>query len=308
MKLKLTLSAFLILLLVNSSFAQTVIPLYNGAIPGAKNNPNYVQKQHTGDDGKLYISFVSKPTLTVFAPAKEKANGAAVLILPGGGYQVLAVEHEGEELAKRFNEYGITAFVLRYRLPNDAIMQDKSMAPLQDAQQAMILIRQQVAKYNLDVNKIGVVGASAGGHLAASLGTHFDKSYVLNPSNISVRPDFMVLLYPRISFEVGTESSSAKNLVGPDFNADKMNFFSLEKHVKPNTPKTFLIHASDDPVVKVKHSIMFYEALLDKKVPAEMHLYQCGGHGFGLNNRTNKNDWFISLVDWLKANKIITTE
>lgn len=308
MKLKLILSAFLILLLVNFLSAQTLIPLYNGEIPGSKTDPSYVQKQHKGDDGKLYISFVSKPTLTVFAPAKGKANGAAVLILPGGGYQVLAVEHEGEELAKRFNEFGITAFVLRYRLPNDAIMEDKSMAPLQDAQQAMILIRQQVAKYNLDVNKIGVVGASAGGHLAASLGTHFDKSYVSNPSNVSVRPDFMVLLYPRISFEVGTESSSAKNLVGPDFNADKMNFFSLEKHVKPNTPKTFLIHASDDPVVKVKHSIMFYEALLDKKVPAEMHLYQCGGHGFGLNNRTNKNDWFISLVDWLKANKIITTE
>lgn len=308
MKLKLTLLAFSILLLANFLSAQTVIPLYNGAIPGAKKDPNYVQKQHKGDDGKLYISFVSKPTLTVFAPAKDKANDAAVLILPGGGYQVLAVEHEGEELAKRFNEFGITAFVLRYRSPNDAIMVDKTMAPLQDAQQAMLLIRQQSAKYNLDLNKIGVVGASAGGHLAASLGTHFDKSYISNPSNISLRPDFMVLLYPRISLEVGIESSSAKNLLGPDFKADKMNFFSLEKHVTNNTPKTFLLHASDDPVVKVKHSIMFYEALLDKKVPAEMHLYQAGGHGFGLNNKTNTNDWFISLIDWLKANKIIATK
>ena len=308
MKIKLSLIGFFVLLIVSFSSAQTVIPLYNGEIPGSKTDANYVEKQHTGDDGKLYISLVSKPTLTVFSPAKSKANDAAVLILPGGGYQVLAVEHEGEELAKRFNEFGITAFVLRYRLPSDAIMVDKAMAPLQDAQQAMILIRQQAKKYNLDVNKIGVVGASAGGHLAASLGTHFDKSYVSNPSNISVRPDFMVLLYPRISFELGTESSSAKNLVGPDFKTDKMNFFSLEKHVTTNTPRTFLLHASDDPVVKVEHSIMFYQALLAKKVPAEMHLYQGGGHGFGLNNRTNTNDWFISLIDWLKANKIIATK
>ncbi|RZL46765.1 MAG: alpha/beta hydrolase [Pedobacter sp.] len=215
------------------------------------------------------------------------------------------LEHEGEELAKRFNEFGITAFVLKYRLPNDAIMLDKTMAPLQDAQQAMILVRQQAKKWNLDVNKIGVIGASAGGHLAATLGTHFNQSYVPNPSNMSVRPDFMVLLYPRISFEVGVESSSAKNLIGPDFKKEKMEFFSVEKHVTKNTPPTFLLHASDDPVVKVKHSLMFYEALIDKNVAAEMHIYKGGGHGFGLNNKTNTDDWFLRLIDWLKASKII---
>lgn len=295
----------LLLLIAHCSFAQIVLPLYTGAVPNSKTDLKYVEKQHIGEDGKRYLSFVSKPTLTVFLPAKEKANGAAVLILPGGGYQVLAIEHEGEELAKRFNDFGIAAFVLKYRLPNETIMVDKSIAPLQDAQQAMILIRKDATKYRLDPNKIGVVGASAGGHLAATLGTHFDRLFVENSSNISVRPDFMVLLYPRISLEVGVESSSAKNLIGPVYKAEQLQFFSLEKHVTANTPKTFLLHASDDPVVKVEHSILFYEALIEKKVSAEMHLYQSGGHGFGLNNKTNTDEWFLRLMDWLRANKVM---
>jgi len=286
--------------------AQEIIPLYSGIIPGSKTDGKYVEKQHIGDDGKRYISFVSNPGLTVFVPKKETANGAAVIILPGGGYQVLAFEHEGEELAKRFNEFGITAFVLKYRLPDDAIMTDKSMGPLQDAQQAMILIRGQAVRWKLDKGRIGVVGASAGGHLAATLGTHFDQSYVPNPSKVNLRPDFLVLLYPRISFEVGVESSSAKNLLGPEFKADKMTFFSVDKQVNANTPKTFLLHASDDPVVKVEHSILFYQALINKNVPVEMHLYQGGGHGFGLNNKTNNDDWFLRLISWLRLNQIIS--
>ncbi|RZK21349.1 MAG: alpha/beta hydrolase [Pedobacter sp.] len=285
--------------------AQEIIPLYSGIIPGSKTDGKYVEKQHIGDDGKRYISFVSNPGLTVFVPKKGTANGAAVIILPGGGYQVLAVEHEGEELAKRFNEFGITAFVLKYRLPDDAIMTDKSMGPLQDAQQAMILIRGQAVRWKLDKDRIGVVGASAGGHLAATLGTHFDQSYVPNPSKVNLRPDFLVLLYPRISFEVGVESSSAKNLLGPEFKADKMTFFSVDKQVNANTPKTFLLHASDDPVVKVEHSILFYQALINKNIPVEMHLYQGGGHGFGLNNQTNNDDWFLRLISWLRLNQII---
>jgi acetyl esterase/lipase len=292
----------------NFSLGQEVMSLYKGAIPGEKVNQSVVEKLHIGEDGKKYLSFVTKPTLTVFLPATGKSNGVSVIILPGGGYQVLAIEHEGEELAKRFNEFGITAFVLKYRLPNDAIMVDKSFAPLQDAQQAMILVRQQASKWNLDGHKIGVVGASAGGHLAASLGTHFAKSLVPNPLGISVRPDFMVLLYPRISFEVGLESSSAKNLVGPDFKPEKLDFFSVERHVTSSTPQTFLLHASDDPVVKVEHSILFYSALIDKKVPAEMHIYKGGGHGFGLRNKTNTDDWFLRLVDWLRSSQLIAAK
>lgn len=306
MKKRIAITSLLCLVMVFMGWAQETILLYKDTIPGSKTDASYVEKEHRGDDGKRYISFVSKPSLTVFVPNKGTANGAAVIILPGGGYQVLAIEHEGEELAKRFNEFGITAFVVKYRLPNDAIMSDKSMAPLQDAQQAMILVRSQYAKWNLDKNRIGVVGASAGGHLAASLATHFDQSYVPNPLKVNLRPDFMVLLYPRISFEVGVESSSAKNLLGPEFKKDKMAFFSVDKHVTANTPKTFLLHASDDPVVKAEHSILFYQALINKKVPAEMHLYQAGDHGFGLNNKTNNDDWFLRLISWLNSNQIIS--
>ncbi|WP_231424216.1 alpha/beta hydrolase [Pedobacter sp. Leaf250] len=306
MKKRFAIVFLLCIVTVFMGSAQEIIPLYNGIIPGSKTDGKYVERQHIGEDGKRYISLVSQPSLTVFVPKKGTANGAAVIILPGGGYQVLAVEHEGEELAKRFNEFGITAFVLKYRLPNDAIMTDKSMGPLQDAQQAMILIRGQAAMWKLDENRIGVVGASAGGHLAATLGTHFDQSYVPNPLKVNIRPDFLVLLYPRISFEVGVESSSAKNLLGTEFKADKMAFFSVDKQVNANTPKTFLLHASDDPVVKVEHSILFYKALIDKNVPVEMHLYQGGGHGFGLNNKTNKDDWFLRLIGWLHQNQIIS--
>lgn len=306
MKKTIAITSLLFLMVAFMGWSQETIPLYKSIIPGSKTNDQYVEKQHIGDDGKRYISFVSKPSLTVFAPRKGTENGAAVIILPGGGYQVLAVEHEGEDLAKRFIEFGVTAFVVKYRLPNDAIMTDKSMAPLQDAQQAMILVRGQAAKWHLDKNKIGVVGASAGGHLAATLGTHFDQSYVPNPSKINLRPDFMVLLYPRISFELGVESSSAKNLVGPEFKPEKMAFFSVDKQVSAHTPKTFLLHATDDPVVKVEHSILFYQALINNKIPAEMHIYQAGGHGFGLNNKTNNDDWFLRLISWMNSNQIIT--
>ncbi|UKT64929.1 alpha/beta hydrolase [Pedobacter mucosus] len=304
MKLKFKL-ILIFLLLFAFAKAQTVIPLYNGPIPGAIKDESYVEKQHIGEDGKRYLSFVSKPTIAVFQPPKGKANGTSVIICPGGGYQVLAVEHEGEELAKRFNDAGITAFVLKYRLPSAAIMTDKSMAPLQDLQQAILIVRRDAAKWNLNPAKIGVLGASAGGHLAATAGVHFEKSYIENPQKISLKPDFMILLYPRISMELGSESSSAKNLLGPDFKPALMNFFSLDKQVTTNTPPTFLLHASDDPVVKVEHSILFYQALVEKKVPAEMHIYKSGGHGFGLNNKTSTDDWFLILLHWLKDSELI---
>lgn len=302
MKLKLLFS---LCFLFKLATAQTVIPLYEGAIPGAIKDDSYIEKQHVGEDGKRYLSLVSKPTLTVFMASKQKANGTSVIICPGGGYQVLAVEHEGEELAKRFNDYGITAFVLKYRLPSNAIMEDKTIGPLQDVQQALLSVRKDAAKWKLDPNKIGIVGASAGGHLAASAGVHFEKSYIDNPQQVSLKPDFMVLLYPRISMVIGSESSSAKNLLGPEFKQERMEFFSVDKHVTSNTPATFLLHATDDPVVKVEHSILFYQALIEKKVPAEMHLYKAGGHGFGLNNKTSTDDWFLRLINWLKDSRFI---
>ncbi|RZK43433.1 MAG: alpha/beta hydrolase [Pedobacter sp.] len=302
--MRFTLSLIMLVMSYGLS-AQTVVSLYDGPIQGSKADANYVEKEHIGGDGNRYISFVSNPTLTIYEAPKDKATDAAVIICPGGGYQVLAVEHEGEELAKRFNEFGITAFVLKYRLPSDAIMVDKSMAPLEDAQKAIFWVRKNAAKWKLDLKKIGIVGSSAGGHLAATAGTHFQKSYIKNTEKLSLRPDFMVLLYPVISFGALAHTGSAKNLIGSDLSKEKTQFFSNETQVNSETPPAFLIHASDDKVVSVKNSLLFYEALVLNGVAAEMHLYRAGGHGFGLKNKTSSDDWFIRLINWLKDSKLI---
>ena len=285
-----------------SALGQQTIPLYKNGIPGAIDAPSYVEVTRT-DNNLRFIDKVSKPTLTIYTPKKQ--NGAAVIICPGGGYQTLAIDHEGVELAKRFNEYGITAFVLKYRLPSTAIMNDKTIGPLQDAQQAILTVRKNAAKWKIDPNKIGILGSSAGGHLASTAGTHFNISYIPNDEKINLRPDFMVLLYPVISFGAVAHTGSAKNLIGPEMAADKIEFFSNETHVNPQTPPTFLLHAGDDQVVTVNNSLIFYEALNRNKVPAELHIYEKGGHGFGLHNKTTEDDWFIRLVNWLKAGKII---
>jgi len=281
---------------------QSVIPLYEGAIPGAINAPTYLENIRT-DNGLRFIDRVSIPTLTVFVP--KTPNGAAVIICPGGGYQTLAIDHEGVEMAKRFTDEGITAFVLKYRLPSALIMKDKTIGPLQDAQQAILMVRKYAQKWQLDPKRIGILGSSAGGHLASSAGTHFADSYIPNDQHISLRPDFMVLLYPVISFTAVAHTGSVKNLIGPEMAADKIKFFSNETQVTEQTPPTFLLHAGDDKVVTVKNSLLFYEALLDHKVDAELHVYEKGGHGFGLHNKTTADDWFLRLLNWLKSRKII---
>ena len=292
----------LFLMAASFAYAQTVIPLYEGPIPGAIAAPSYIENTRT-NNGLRFIDRVSSPTLAVYVP--KTPNGAAVIICPGGGYQTLAIDHEGDALAKRFNEFGITAFVLKYRLPSDLIMKDKSMGPLQDAQQAFLMVRKNAKKWKLDPKKIGIVGSSAGGHLAASAGTHFNQVYVPNEQGLSVRPDFMVLLYPVISFGGVAHTGSAKNLLGPAMAPEKIQFFSNETQVTEQTPPTFLVHAGDDKVVLVKNSILFYDALIAKGVNTEMHLYRAGGHGFGLNNKTNTDDWFLRLMNWLKDSKLI---
>jgi acetyl esterase/lipase len=301
MNLKLILLSA-ILTVTQFSFAQKVIPLYEGPITGAIEAPTYKETVRT-DNGLHFIDKVSAPTLTIYLPKVQ--NGAAVIICPGGGYQTLAIDHEGVDLAKRFNAFGITAFVLKYRLPSALIMKDKTMGPLQDAQQAILRVRKDAKKWNLDPKRIGILGSSAGGHLAATASTHFAESYVPNEQHISLRPDFMVLLYPVISFGAVAHTGSAKKLIGPEMQADKIKIFSNETWVNAESPPTFLLHASDDKVVTVKNSLLFYEALVQKNINAEMHIYRSGGHGFGLNNKTSTDDWFLRLMNWLKDSKLI---
>ena len=288
--------------------AQKEIPLYQGIIPGSIpcNIPEHSFIDTSWNkNGILIIEKVTTPTLTIYLPPKEKQNGTAVLICPGGGYSIIAAGHEGIDVAKAFNEIGVTAFVLKYRIPNDACMNNKMFMPLQDAQQAIYLIRKNAKEYGIDTSKLGIMGFSAGGHLASTAGTHF-TSVRKEISGENLRPDFMILGYPVISFSdsIG-HIGSRNNLIGKNADAKWIHYFSNEEQVTSNTPPTFLVHASDDDAVNPENSIRFYQALLKNKVVAELHLYQNGGHGFGLNNPTTNDKWFERCINWMKANKFI---
>lgn len=284
-----------------TTFAQgtaPAIPLYPNGVINSKPTPADYVETITKD---MHISKVSVPTLMPFFPEKGKANGSAVIICPGGGYAILAAGHEGYAVAKEFNKIGITAFVLKYRLPSDQIMVDKTIGPLQDAQTAIMMVRKNAADWGINPQKIGILGFSAGGHLAATAGTHFNKP-VIDNQGISVRPDFMVLAYPVISFGEKGHRGSAENLLGKNPPQEQVILYSNELMVTPQTPPTFLMQAGDDGAVPVENSIMFYQALKKNKVSTEMHLFQAGGHGFGLINPKSKELWFTWCASWLAAN------
>lgn len=292
---------FLWLLISVSAWTQSVteMPLYPGTVPGSKQSS--IKEQIIFVNGGVRISSVIVPTLIQFTPAKP--TGMSVIICPGGGYARLAIDHEGVEVAKAFNQQGITAFVLKYRLPNDTIMIDKTIGPLQDAQQAIRIVRKQAIAWGLNPNKIGIMGFSAGGHLASTAATHFNFSADASiKDTISVRPDFAILLYPVISFDdsIAHKGSKAK-LVGMNPSPEMTKLYSNELQVTKNTPPSFLVHAGDDGTVPVENSIRYYQACIKNKVPVEMHLYPKGGHGFGMNNKTTSEKWFDNLLSWLNT-------
>ena len=289
----------LVTMFILNANSQTVIPLYTDSIPNSKEVVDE-EKTDTASNGIMRISKVSRPTLTIYLPAKEKATGAAVIICPGGGYRILAASHEGHDVAKRFNEMGVAAFVLKYRLPDDQTMINKEIGPLQDAQRAIQLVRENAKKWGIDKNKIGIMGFSAGGHLASTAGTHYQKSYIANPGKINLRPDFLILVYPVISFNdsIG-HTGSRDNLLGKDASAEKIKQYSNQTQVTRNTPPTFLVHAKDDPV-KVQNSLVFSEALAKKNVPYRIYLYEKGGHGYGMNNPTSDVKWMDLIEQWMK--------
>lgn len=289
---------FIVKILALSAQNTAEMPLYEGEIPNAKTAENL--EKITLRDGMFRIEAVSKPTLTRFNP--KNPNGKSVIICPGGGYSILAAAHEGVDVAKALTEQGITAFVLKYRIPSDRTAVDRSLAPLQDAQQAIRLVRKNAEKWGLNPQKIGIIGFSAGGHLAATATTHFaEKADPSVKDTISVRPDFSILIYPVVSFvEEITHKGSRNNLIGDKPTPEMTQKFSNELHITPQTPPIFLVHAGDDRTVPVENSLRFYQACIKNKVPAEMHLYAKGGHGFGMNNRTTDDKWFDRLATWLK--------
>jgi len=299
--LKRNFKSFLILILslfmYQISNAQT-IPLYKN-VPNSKSDINYKEKADTGADGIIRISKVSVPEITIFQPGNSSKKNPAVIICPGGGYSILAYNLEGTDVAKILNSWGVCAIVLKYRLPSDDIMKDKSIGPLQDAQRAIQYVRENADKLNIDPHKIGIMGFSAGGHLASTASTHFDTAVISNENNISLRPDFSILGYPVISFSDSlAHMGSRENLIGKHPSAEKINWFSNEKQVTKNTPPTFIVLAADDKGVKPGNSISYFEALLKNDVPAELHIYEKGGHGFG----TRVNNWMPVLEAWMKTN------
>lgn len=276
-------------------FARQVIPLYSGAVPGSRNVTDH---EYSDKAGRIYQ--VSRPTLTLFKPEPSKATGTAVILCPGGGYRNLVVKWEGYDLAKIFQSKGITAFVLKYRLPSDVTMKNKSVGPLQDAQRAIYLVRKNAKKWGIDPDKIGIMGASAGGHLASTAGTHFEYP-VIEHGNISLRPDFMILQYPVISMKEGiTHAGSRKNLLGDHPPGEAVDLFSNELQVDSLTPPTFLVVAEDDKTVPVENSILFFKAMIEQANPVSFHVYQKGGHGFGKN--PPRKVWMNDLFYWMQTN------
>lgn len=282
----------LILLAGFSAKAQEIIPIYDGAIPHSKVAPADYKESFGGG----MFRNVTSPTLEIYLPEKGKETGAAVVICPGGGYSVVVYQGEGVSNAKELAKNGISAFVLKYRLPVDAIMTDKSTGPLQDAQQAIKLVRENAVKWNIDPAKIGIMGFSAGGHLASTVATHFEKALIDNPKGTSLRPDFQIVVYPVISMQQNlTHRDSRKQLLGEQPSQQLIDLFSNELQVKENTPPAYITHTADDNVVDVDNSINYFEALRRHKVHVEMHIYPKGGHGFVFGRK----GWMTSLLEWI---------
>ena len=276
-------------------------PIYpQGEIPNSKATGNEQEISTQGNDGIERISNVSIPTMRYYTPNKEKFKGTAIIICPGGGYAILAMSHEGDAVAKQFAANGIAAFVLKYRLPSDAIMEDKSIAPLQDAQQAIKRVRESATAYGIDPHKIGIIGFSAGGHVASSAGVHFTDAKIDNPNHTSLRPDFMLLIYPVISMDTAiTHMGSRNNLLGKSPSSHLVHYFSNETQITEKTPPTLLVHAADDHGVSIVNSERFHEQLEKRHIPTRLIIYPQGGHGFGLHNKTTDDKWFDHALEWL---------
>jgi acetyl esterase/lipase len=281
-----------------------VLPLWAESPPHSQ--PAGKPEERVQEGKILWVRHVQNPGVEVRLPARGSATGQAVVICPGGGYAGLAYDWEGTDFAGWLNSQGIAAIILRYRLPVDGdVAHEKWLVPLLDAQRALRLTRAHAADWGINPAKVGIMGFSAGGHLASTAGTHFDAGDAAAPDpvdRIGSRPDFMILVYPVISMlQPSTHGGSRKNLLGENPPEERVRHYSNELQVSAETPPTFLVHAGDDSAVPVANSLLFYQALLDHKVPAELHVYPQGGHGFSLAlGKGRLQDWPQVCARWLK--------
>ena len=291
------------LLAMSLSAQDTIMPLWPNKIPNQKVSSD--EKEGMVNERLLWITNVQQPTIEVYLPSKSNANGQAVVIFPGGGYYGLAYDWEGTDMAKALNSKGVAGIVVKYRLPlSKSITEEKEVVPLQDAQRAIRLVKSKAKEWSIAEGKVGIMGFSAGGHLASTLGTHYDnKVYEKqdDADDLSARPDFMALIYPVISMDAKiTHAGSRGALLGDNPSEELVNRFSANKNITENTPPTFLIHAENDDVVPVENSILMFSALKNEGVPTTMHIYPEGGHGFSfaLPYKPLK-DWMNLLYAWL---------
>jgi len=292
-----------ILLLSTLSMAQnSILPLWEGE------PPNYTE---TGEvtiwdtSDIVRVRNVQKPDIAVFLPSKKNATGEAVVICPGGGYQILAYDWEGSDIARWLNSEGIAAFVLKYRLPGARSNIIPYKSPLMDAQRAMRMVRYNAGRWNVDPTKVGIMGFSAGGHLASTLSTHFDAGDPSSSDPVeqqSCRPDYSILMYPVISFSKEyTHKGSRESLLGSDPDPDLIQLFSNELQVTSETPPAILIHSEDDKSVPVENSLAYYRALRENEVTSEMHIYPYGGHGYSLAiGQGHLSTWPDRVLEWIR--------
>jgi len=300
---KLTILACICLIMAsgNLSAQSKVIDIWNGKVPGSIPNSNY--KQIIDSAYWIKIRFVANPSIQVYPAPADKNTGTAVVVCPGGGYYGLSFVGEGTQVAKWLNSIGISAIVLHYRLPDDAIMKNKSIAPLQDGQEAIRMVRRHAGEWGIDPHKIGIMGFSAGGHLASTVSTHFDEKVYKPVDSTSARPDFSLLIYPVISMDSAiTHGGSRENLIGKHPSPEMVKHFSNALQVTAKTPPAFMIHSIDDGTVPVENSIEYALAMKKQNVPCELHIYERGGHGYGLGfSKNTESTWTKACENWLTA-------
>ena len=288
------------------------LPLYVGDLPGAARSTKPEVFVRTPGDPIARVTHVQVPDMHVFLPKKSKATGTAIVIFPGGGYSILAIDHEGWMVAHWLNDIGVAAIVVKYRVSDTEGARYRFPVPLLDARQAIRQVRANAKTWGINSARVGVMGFSAGGHLASMALTMSDETLPGETAGtlatISHAPDFGVLVYPVISMhEPWGHRGSSENLIGPAATQEQRQHLSTELRVTKATPPTFLVHAQDDDAVPVQNSIAFYQAMTANQVPGELHIWEKGGHGFGMlpDRGAVAREWLPVLAAWMRARGLL---
>ena len=300
--MKIYITFFISILMLSNTVNAQYQPLYS-------TTPNQIvvanEEKEDIYNGITIVSKVTEPSYQFFRVKEDGIKRPCVIVFPGGGYTILASGHEGIDVAKFFNSIGVNAMVVKYRIPNEKAQKDKTIAPLQDAQQAILLAKTNAGSWGIDETKIGILGFSAGGHLAASLSSHYNDVKIDNPAKMSLRPDFQILIYPVITMKDFGHSGSTENLIGKNPSEEQIKYYSNELNVDKKTPPAFIVHAINDDAVPVQNAHVYDSALKANKVASTLYLFEKGGHGFGMKNPTATEQWTTPLTVWLQKRKII---